>query len=218
VHGLDIVLINKVMYKCIFCNKDCTTRSYRNHQNRCKDNPDRQDPARWATGNRKGQKGSNAYLKARSLGLNDPIVSTLAKEKMSISAIIRNQIEKEETRQKRRDTIADKVKNGNWHTSLAKHMHIDYNGVDLHGSWELAYAKYLDSNKIRWIRNTDSFLYKFEGKERRYTPDFYLIDTDEYIEIKGYKTEKDNAKWLQFPNHRRLKVFMHEDLLELGII
>lgn len=218
VHGLDIVLINKDMYRCAFCDKECNIRSYRNHQNRCTNNPNRQNPAQWAIGNRKGQKGSNAYLKARNLGIADPIVSMSTKEKMSSSAIIRNQNETEKTKQKRRDTIADKVKNGEWHTSLARHMHIDYNGVDLHGSWEVAYAKYLDTNKIRWIRNTDSFCYKFDGKERRYTPDFYLIDTDEYIEIKGYKTEKDDAKWLQFPIHRRLKILMHRDLQDLNII
>jgi hypothetical protein len=46
---------------------------------------------------------------------------------------------------------------------------------------------------------------------------FYLLDSDEYIEIKGYKTEKDVAKWEQFSNDRKLKVFMHQDLIQLGI-
>lgn len=115
-------------------------------------------------------------------------------------------------------TIKKKVARGEWHTSLARHMHIDYNGIDLHGSWEVAYAKYLDANKIKWIRNTDSFLYIFDSKERRYTPDFYLIDTDEYIEIKGYKTEKDNAKWTQFPKNKKLIILMHKELKKLGII
>ena len=33
-----------------------------------------------------------------------------------------------------------------------------------------------------------------------------------YIEIKGYKTEKDDAKWSQFPKYRTLKVLMFEEL------
>lgn len=115
-------------------------------------------------------------------------------------------------------TIKKKVEEGTWHTSLAKHMHIDYNGVNLHGSWELAYAKYLDLNKIRWIRTTDSFHYEFEGKSRKYTPDFYLIDSDEYVEIKGYKTKKDDAKWSQFPSHKKLVVLMGEELKQMNII
>ena len=112
-------------------------------------------------------------------------------------------------------TIADKVAKGEWHTSLAKHMHIDYNGIDLHGTWELEYAKYLDANNINWTRAKDTFAYTFDGKDRKYTPDFYLIDTNEYVEVKGYKTAKDEAKWSQFP--KKLVVLMKEELQELGI-
>lgn len=64
----------------------------------------------------------------------------------------------------------------------------------------------------------ESFAYIFEGKERKYTPDFYLVDSDEYVEIKGYKTDKDAAKWEQFPEHRKLKVLRGEDLIALKII
>jgi hypothetical protein len=60
--------------------------------------------------------------------------------------------------------------------------------------WELKYAQYLDEIGVVWERNTASFPYEFEGKMRNYTPDFYLPMTDEYVEIKGYKTEKDEAE------------------------
>lgn len=114
-------------------------------------------------------------------------------------------------------TIAAKVAAGTWHTSLAKKMHIVYKGIPLHGTWELKYAKYLDEMGIVWVRNTDSFSYRYEDKERRYTPDFYLPETDRYVEVKGYKTKKDDAKWSQFPPHRTLLVLMKKDLLSLGI-
>lgn len=114
--------------------------------------------------------------------------------------------------------VRTKVELGTWHTSLAKRMHIDYNGVDLHGSWELKYAQYLDYNAIQWQRNKDSFYYEFEGKTRKYTPDFYLPNTDEYVEIKGYKTAKDDAKWSQFPKHKKLVVLMEKDLKEMKIL
>lgn len=116
------------------------------------------------------------------------------------------------------ETIKKKVVNNEWHTSLARHMHINYNGIDLHGSWEVAYAKYLDANKIKWIRNKDSFPYAFKDTIRRYTPDFYLTDLAHYIEIKGYKTDKDDAKWMQFPKDKILIVLMHADLKKLKII
>ena len=42
------------------------------------------------------------------------------------------------------------------------------------------------------------FQYEYEGKTRNYYPDFYLVEDDKYVEIKGYETEKDRAKWTQF--------------------
>lgn len=97
-------------------------------------------------------------------------------------------------------------------------MHYNYNGVDLHGKWELNYAKWLDKNQIKWQRCKESFEYVYGDKKRRYTPDFYLIESDEYIEIKGYKTEKDDAKWQHFPKHKVLNVLFEDDLKALNII
>jgi len=56
----------------------------------------------------------------------------------------------------------------------------------------------LDSQNIQWKRNKNWFSYFFDSKNRFYTPDFYLPEHDTYIEIKGYKTEKDEVKWFQF--------------------
>jgi hypothetical protein len=88
--------------------------------------------------------------------------------------------------------------------------------VYLQSTWELAYAKYLDSNNIPWIRNTKRFPYVFENKSHYYVPDFYLVQTDEYIEIKGYRIEADEAKWKNFP--KKLTVLYHKELRELGIL
>jgi hypothetical protein len=86
--------------------------------------------------------------------------------------------------------------------------------VYLRSSYELEYAKWLDSKKINWIVNKKSFEYKWEGKIRKYYPDFYLIDKDLFIEIKGYKIAKDNLKWAVVPN---LKILYGQDLLKLGL-
>ena len=110
-----------------------------------------------------------------------------------------------------------KSKNGEWHVSLAKNMHYNYNGIDLHGSQELKYAKYLTEQGINWVRPKNRFEYIFEDKIHYYIPDFYLIDYDTFIEIKGYKTFKDECKWEQFPKDKNLKVLMYEDLIGLGL-
>ena len=86
--------------------------------------------------------------------------------------------------------------------------------VYLRSSYELEYVKFLDKNNIKWKPNHQKFPYLFNNKQRYYYPDFYLIEAQEYIEIKGYKTEKDVEKWKSFPF--KLKILMKSDLQELG--
>lgn len=203
---------------CPFCDKICKNKnSFSNHKTLCPANPNRKIP--W---NKDLVGGENQYTNAKKLGINPPLLSKETRTKLSTAAKISNlnrdpNINKENGI-KISKTVNEKVANGTWHTSLAKYMHYDYNGIDLHGSWELAYAKYLDANNIKWLRCKNSFTYSFEDKIRKYTPDFYLIESDEYVEIKGYKTPKDDAKWNQFPNHLKLTVLMETDLKVLGII
>jgi hypothetical protein len=71
--------------------------------------------------------------------------------------------------------------------------------VDLQGTWELKFAVFLDDRKIEWERNRVGYRYTFGGKEHEYFPDFWIKELDIYVEVKGYETEKDRAKWKQFP-------------------
>lgn len=202
------------MLICNFCGKECkNNNSHRNHERLCVKNT-----ARVYSNGMTGKVGSNQYKKADELGLPKPIITEETSKKLSDAIKNRTSEFLTENSKKISATVNHKVLEGTWHTSLARKMHINYNGVDLHGSWELAYAKYLDFNSIKWKRCKESFTYEFGGKTRKYTPDFYLIDSDEYVEIKGFKTEKDSAKWEQFPTHRKLIVLMSKDLKELKII
>lgn len=87
--------------------------------------------------------------------------------------------------------------------------------VYLRSTYELEYAKWLDRNNIRWKQNLIKFPFNWEDSIRYYYPDFYLIDDDLFVEIKGYETEKDKAKWKDFPF--KLKVLYKKDLLEMGL-
>jgi len=80
-----------------------------------------------------------------------------------------------------------------------KYTSIDGHVVDLQGSWELKLVEFLDKLKITWKRNKVGYKYEFKGKEHLYFPDFYLPTKQIYIEVKGYETDKDRAKWNQFP-------------------
>src|ERR1035437_5374807 len=69
--------------------------------------------------------------------------------------------------------------------------------ISVQGTYELKYAEYLNINNINWIRSNKIFInYKRDEFDinRNYFPDFYLPDTNTYIEIKGYFFPKDKEK------------------------
>lgn len=86
--------------------------------------------------------------------------------------------------------------------------------VYLRSSYEFAYAKWLDKENINWRINKKYFIYSWKNKERKYYPDFFIVDSGIYVETKGFKTEIDEAKWKSLDN---LKVLYKKDLIDLGI-
>ena len=85
----------------------------------------------------------------------------------------------------------------------------------LHGSWEVAVAKFMDSKNINWKRNKQLFPYIFNGSTHSYIPDFYIVDFDFYVEVKGYETDKDRAKWGSFPH--TLKIIRFKEFSNLDL-
>jgi hypothetical protein len=63
-----------------------------------------------------------------------------------------------------------------------------YKKVLFRSSWEVKYAKYLTKNHIKWLYESKTF----DLGNSTYTPDFYLPESDTYVEIKGWW--RDNAK------------------------
>lgn len=103
-------------------------------------------------------------------------------------------------------------------TSHGKRCH--YNSplqgkICFRSSYELAYAKYLDKNNILWY-----YEYKtFDLGDITYTPDFFLVKENKFIEVKGYmSTYAQNKidKFLeQYPYN--FEILRKKDLLKLGI-
>jgi hypothetical protein len=141
---------------------------------------------------------------------------TASSQKASIRMTNNNPASRTEVKEKISATVSNNIRQGNWHSSFSKSRTFEYKGLKFQGLWEVNYAKWLDDNLIKWRRPTEKFAYEFEGKTRYYTPDFYLIDESAYIEIKGYPTDKDFAKWMQFPLY--LILVNGFDLCTLGII
>lgn len=122
---------------------------------------------------------------------------------------------------KRRIEMLNRYKNG-WESTAGRTKKIEYHSpiaglVKVDGSWELKVCKYFDENKINWLRNKKRFDYIDKDlKKRTYCPDFYLVDIDTYIEVKGYKTELDEYKWKFFNN--KLEIWDKNILKEKNIL
>lgn len=81
-----------------------------------------------------------------------------------------------------------------------------YKGYECDSSWELAFVMYCLDHNIKITRNkTISFPYVFNGSVHLYFPD-YLIDTNQFIEIKNYISKKFKAKMDYFPSDFKLTI------------
>jgi len=93
--------------------------------------------------------------------------------------------------------------------------------VSLFGSYELAYAKYLDSINEPWYYEFKTFELNINERYTTYTPDFYLPSEDKYVEIKGYWYDDAKSKFDKFKEtyiNIKIELFMKNDLINLGII
>jgi len=104
---------------------------------------------------------------------------------------------------------------GDWYTNKENIK------IWMRSSWELKYAQYLDSNNIEWEYEYKHFDLVVNNKEVSYTPDFYLIKENKYIEIKGYwrddaKDKFDSFKE-QYPNIC-IDLLMKKELKELKVL
>lgn len=194
---------------CIFCNKECKNlNSLRQHEIRCKLNPNKIEiVSNFIEYNKKKDKKTNKSLnqftKAKMLGLDIPVVSDETKKKISNSS--KNKKWDDDRKQKHSlamlkavDEHPNSYSANNISGRTKSYIYKDSlnNDVKVKGTWELLVAKFLTINNINWTNIIDEKItYEWVGKERRYFPDFYLIDYDIYIEVKGYERKRDLEKW-----------------------
>lgn len=129
--------------------------------------------------------------------------------------------------------ISNKMKENNNGITKTKWFSIfssyDNKNINVQGTWEYKFAEYLNKNNILWTRYNKTFDYKNHENDfiHKYTPDFYLIETDEYIEVKGYWWKSKNGrvddkrKMLNVIEQNKdytFKIFLKEDLKILGVL
>lgn len=73
----------------------------------------------------------------------------------------------------------------------------DVDGQKVQGTYEKAFAERCRELNIKWKKckvHSDIFSYFLDGKEKHYTPDFYLPDSRKFVEIKGFWWGRDKEK------------------------
>lgn len=179
---------------CIYCGILTTNKR---HETLCQLNPNKKSP-------------KNQYTKARDNGTEYSISDdTRAK----LVACNTGRIHKQETIEKLKVSMQKAVLdnpesyNGRFNRGFVKEI-ICSNGFKVLGSWEASFVEFCISHNIILKQPKIPFDYIYENRSRKYFPDFYLKEYNTYVEIKGYKTAKDVAKWEYFTNKHKNKLLI----------
>lgn len=104
---------------------------------------------------------------------------------------------------------------GTGHGKRSHYMSPLQGQVCFRSSYELAYAKYLDSIHELWMYEMETF----DLVNTTYTPDFFLPRQEKFVEIKGYMTELGLQKINMFKEQYTwdLEVLGLQELRQIGV-
>lgn len=214
---------------CKFCGKLCKNQnSLRNHERVCKSNPNRQAIENWVKHNENWRNAVRVANKTIRKQFHQTFVCPYCHRVQTTTLSGETTHEKfcpsnpnREVNSRKGTHLSEEVKqylrsrpgNGGVRKGAGHGKHGWYKGFWCDSSWELAYVIYCLDHDIAIERNHDWFPYVFEGRQRKYYPDFKV--GDEYIEIKNYDTPMVIAKIQQFPIDKKLKVLHEGDLTQV---
>lgn len=177
--------------KCEFCGKEYSSKiGFSNHVRRCPSNP-----------NRKLEQLTDA-----------------GKAKMSMSAKRQKQVQwTDEFRKKHSESMKRAVRDNpdsysSSNRGRTKQQVID--GIRFQGQWEVDFYLWAKNANLSPIRPMNGFRYEWNGS-RLYFPDFYISSLDLYVEVKGYETDRDRAKWRDFPY--ALRIIKEHDIKQIRL-
>lgn len=200
------------MLICNFCNKECkNNNSFKNHERLCVKNENRV----YRNG-MLGKKGSNQFIKAKELGLPIPIMTkeTIIKgieTKRKNGTLNKTEIQKNNTSIAMKKAV-EKYPESYTSSNRGRTKQIEIDGIKLQGQWEVDFYLWAKNKGLNPQRPTQGFKYIWNG-ERTYYPDFYIESLDLYVEVKGYETDRDRAKWSQFP--KKLCIIKEKEIKEI---
>jgi pyruvate/2-oxoacid:ferredoxin oxidoreductase beta subunit len=192
------------MYTCSYCNKICKNKnSHINHERCCPSNPNRNYRS-----NKLGKKGGNQYTKGTARPISD-------ETRRKLSEAGKKQKWTDERKRKLSESMkkaVEKYPESYTSSNRGRTKQVIVDGIKFQGQWELEFYNYCIANNIKIERSNEWFEYEWNGT-RKYFPDFYLPEKNTYVEVKGYETDRDKAKWKYFP--KKLKVIKKEEIKKI---
>ncbi len=79
-------------------------------------------------------------------------------------------------------------------------------GIYVRSTWEANFARILNYLDIKWEYEPKAFSLIIDGKETTYHPDFYLIDFDKWVEVKGYWRKDAKLKYDKFSENHNISL------------
>lgn len=210
----------KTIFICPKCNFIISTKR-KEHMEVCDGFGPRRKSLKVKLGRGQGQQKGKTFEELFGKEKSDLIKDKISKKLIGKSKGVGSTKEKENIRRNKLRISINKRYASGWQSTAGRTKKIDYESpiagkIKIDGNWELETCKFFDKNNYNWIRNTKRFNYiDSKNIERTYCPDFYLIDLDMYVEVKGYTTELDIMKWNQFPN--KLEIWDKDKLKEKNI-
>lgn len=190
------------MFKCDFCDRILLNKGgCGKHMKTCKSNPDRVERCGGAL------KNSIPWNKGLNKEIDDRVLKQSVATKGRDFGFVKGskhteQYKKDQSKRMHEryasgwECVAGRCKKYKYHSEIAGDVN-----VNVDGTWELKFCKFLDSIKLTCVRNKERFAYiNLDGKHATYQPDFYIEDLNTFIEVKGYETDLDKCKWEQFPH------------------
>lgn len=128
-------------------------------------------------------------------------------------------------RKKSSDTMCKVHEEGRGGSGYTKNYKYTINGRQyiVQGSYELAFIKWLDMNKMKFRCHEDRIKYvDSKGIERTYLPDFYIDEWNSYVDVKSsywYSIQLDKFKAIIQSNpNLPLKILLETDLVQLKVL
>jgi len=210
------------MFICIYCDREFNTKNAQaQHLIRCSNNPSKIDLSYLS-----GAKNLSEYMKKVKTGeiikdiknqwsIPDFKISKKTSEKLSQAGKLQVWSDDRKIKHSTIMKIAvDTHPESYTSSNRGRTKQIIFDGIKFQGSWELGFYKWCKLNNVKCVRyDGPGFKYEWNGI-RTYFPDFYLPEVNSYVEVKGYKTERDTAKWIQFPE--QLITVQKQDIISIN--